>query len=177
MRLLLIEDSEADFVEIRDVIRRHPPVAKVEWAREIPEVIDGGVNLVILDLHLPGCDGIACYERLMSVLSGRNVPVLVCTWSTDPDLLSALSCLGATVVSKDRILEGLRPAAEAALSMSPAPEELNGDWFARVAEDVRARLSELDSGEWRAQCLVQADRLRAHTSQYKAGKRVGEKEA
>lgn len=164
MRLLLIEGSEADYVAIRDVIRRHPPVAKVDWVRQIPPTIDAGVNLVILDLHLPGCSGIECYERVMDVIGGRNVPVLVCTGSSDPELLSALSCLGATVVTKDRILEGLRPAAEAALAMSPAPEELRGDWFARVAEAVRERLAELDSGEWRAQCLVQADRLRAHNT-------------
>lgn len=177
MRLLLIEDSEADYVRIRDEIRRHPPVAAVDWSRRIPDVIDAGVHLVILDLLLPGCTGVECYERVLEVLGGRSVPVLVCTGEADPELLRRLSCLGATVVTKDRILEGLRPAAEAALSMSPAPEELRGDWFARVAHDVRERLAELDSGEWRASCLAQADRLRAHTSQYKTGKKAGEKEA
>lgn len=78
--------------------------------------IDGGC--AILDIHLPGPDGIAVYERL--VAQGRNPPIIFITGQVDERIRAESKRLGAiALLEKPFSDEVLLAAVGRALHLSP----------------------------------------------------------
>jgi CheY-like chemotaxis protein len=61
--------------------------------REVPD-------LVILDIDMPGDDGLQIAERLRQVAGKRSLPVIVCSGQSDRSTLDHCQMLGAHHVSK-----------------------------------------------------------------------------
>ncbi len=59
---------------------------------------DGAPSLVLLDLHLPGMNGMAVLQAMRALPALREVPVVFLTAATDPKLLGELQSLGVTEV-------------------------------------------------------------------------------
>ncbi|MBI2686956.1 MAG: response regulator [Acidobacteria bacterium] len=94
--ILVAEDSRADIFLIEEAIREH------EIACELCIFADGASvmryiqrldttgdlrcpDLLLLDLHLPRCDGRHILERLRASERCRDIPVIVLTSSQSPD--------------------------------------------------------------------------------------------
>ena len=79
MRLLLAEDDELVGAALAEALARTR--AQVDWVRDgdtaAAALAAGGVDLVVLDLGLPGRDGIAVLSELRA--RGDRTPVLVLT--------------------------------------------------------------------------------------------------
>jgi len=57
-------------------------------------------DLVILDIDMPGDDGLQIAERLRQVAGKRFLPVIVCSGQSDRSTLDHCQMLGARHVSK-----------------------------------------------------------------------------
>lgn len=53
-----------------------------------------GINLVVLDMNLPGMDGKTMLERIRKYADKERLPVVVCTGMSDRSLLGELVVLG-----------------------------------------------------------------------------------
>jgi len=79
---VLIVDDEEDFLELTAVFLREVGF-EVECARAAGEAIARAVrhppDVILLDIMLPGCDGLEILETLRSEPETAQVPVLACT--------------------------------------------------------------------------------------------------
>ncbi len=77
MRILLVEDDASLGEGIRTALRR--AAYTVDWLRDgtsaVTAIRDGGIDLVLLDLGLPGLDGMEVIRQVRQ--SGAEVPILV----------------------------------------------------------------------------------------------------
>ncbi len=77
MRILLVEDDASLGEGIRTALRR--AAYTVDWLRDgtsaVTAIRDGGIDLVLLDLGLPGLDGMEVIRQARQ--SGAEVPILV----------------------------------------------------------------------------------------------------
>jgi CheY-like chemotaxis protein len=78
----LVVDDEEDFLELTRIFLEGAGF-KVECARAAGEAVARAVrsppDVILLDILLPGCDGIEILETLRSEPETRTVPVLACT--------------------------------------------------------------------------------------------------
>jgi CheY-like chemotaxis protein len=79
---ILIVDDEEDFLELARALLEQVGF-QVECARAAGEAVARAVlnppDLILLDILLPGCDGIDILETLRSEPETAEVPVLACT--------------------------------------------------------------------------------------------------
>jgi len=86
--------------------------AEVAWktlASELPE-------LILLDIGLPGEDGLSFLERLRSDSRFYNLPVVVLTGSSDDDAIGRVRSLGAEYLSKPFAATALMDKVHAAVA-------------------------------------------------------------
>jgi CheY-like chemotaxis protein len=81
LRVLIVDDEE-DFLELTKIFLEEAGW-QVECARAAGEAVARAVrsppDVILLDILLPGCDGIEILETLRSEPETRDVPVLACT--------------------------------------------------------------------------------------------------
>jgi PAS domain S-box-containing protein len=116
-----VEDNPGDarliaelLSEYGDQFRLERHVTRLAEAEEVVE--NGAVELVLLDLSLPDCQGFETFERLLS--HGRNLPVLVLSGVDDELLALRMVHAGA----QDYLVKGKFDAAMLARTMRYAIE-------------------------------------------------------
>jgi DNA-binding response OmpR family regulator len=81
MRVLIVDD-EQDFLELATLFLENAGF-EVECARAAGEAVVRAVrrppDVILLDILLPGCDGLEILETLRSEPETAGVPVLACT--------------------------------------------------------------------------------------------------
>jgi two-component system OmpR family response regulator len=81
IRVLIVDDEE-DFLELTRLFLEGAGF-EVECARAAGEAIARAIlsppDVILLDILLPGCDGLEILETLRSEPETRTVPVLACT--------------------------------------------------------------------------------------------------
>lgn len=107
MRLLLIEDDEAYRLALASHLRHLNGVQKVSVAADGEQALEllacQAVDLVLLDLHLPGLGGLATCQRISST---TTLPVLVITSQDDPLWVQRIWDAGARgYLHKERAME------------------------------------------------------------------------
>ena len=111
-RALLADDSRFFRVALSGLLRvegwevlevQHGPSALRVVLDELP-----GLDLVILQLGMPGLDGVAVLRGLRSREKGSEIPVVTITAGPlPPDQEEALGSLGATLLDKSAGLEAV----------------------------------------------------------------------
>ena len=88
-KILVIDDDPLIGNTIKNALAKKHMVVAVETAHEAIEVLQSQkFNLIYLDLSLPDMDGLTLYKKITT--SGKNIPVVVITGSTDGELLSKM---------------------------------------------------------------------------------------
>ena len=87
-RLLLVEDSETQALQIRRVLERHGfAVDRAASAEAALERLNGTLpDLVVSDYHLPGMNGGELARELRLNMRTRAIPVLMLTEASEPGL-------------------------------------------------------------------------------------------
>ncbi len=83
-RVLLVEDNFMNRVLVRDVLSLHNiSVAEVETGREAIEWLKANPppDLILMDIGLPGMDGIATMKEIKTIEGMETVPVVAITAS------------------------------------------------------------------------------------------------
>ena len=71
-------------------------MATTESSEAVDLVIDQAPDIVLLDLNMPQPDGLSILDLLRQNQASQQVPVLICTASTDPDTRLQAFLLGAS---------------------------------------------------------------------------------
>ena len=115
-RVLLAEDDEAIAIPLARALRREGYEVDVRGdGAEALEVALQGVDLVVLDLGLPGMDGLDVCRRLRA--AGSSVPVLILTARTD----EVDTVVGLDAGADDYVKKPFRLGGGASIRRSPRP--------------------------------------------------------
>jgi twitching motility two-component system response regulator PilH len=120
LKILVTDDSPTSRAIISRLIGDVYEVrAAASGADALAELAAGGVDLLLLDLLMPGMDGMAVLSELRS--RGSGVPVVVVTADIQESTRSRVLALGArSMVNKPVNREKLLDAIAAALGAPPA---------------------------------------------------------
>lgn len=103
MKVLLVEDSRDGALLTRQALRRAGLKLDVELVRSGAAALDAVARegpvfeLVLLDLKMPGMNGIEVLERVREMAAGERVPVVVLTSSHEPGDVLASYAAGASI--------------------------------------------------------------------------------
>lgn len=142
--VLLAEDDSAIAVPLSRALEREGYSVRVveDGPETLREASSGGVDLLVLDLGLPGMDGLEVCRRLRA--QGRGLPVLMLTARTDEvDFVVGLDAGADDYVAKPFRLAELMARIRALLRRG-APETLEASG---VRLDLTARRVLVDERE------------------------------
>jgi putative two-component system response regulator len=74
----------------------HQPERAFSGEEALDQVSERLPDVVLLDLMMPGIDGYETLRRLRGLPGGNQVPVIVVTASSEPDLEQRVAAAGAT---------------------------------------------------------------------------------
>jgi CheY-like chemotaxis protein len=98
VQILWAEDSLQDRQLIREALHDLPQRPKVTFVADGMQLLERAAqdrpNLVVLDLQMPGLDGLEALKRLRADPSTRRQTVVVFTSSDRPDEVDACRSLG-----------------------------------------------------------------------------------
>jgi signal transduction histidine kinase len=118
--VLLVDDSDADIELTRIMLLKegnlrcnlliaHDAQQAMAMIGNDPQVAD----LILLDINMPGMDGLEFLEHLRADESSRRLPIVMCSTSSyDQDMERAKALGAAAYVTKPTDLAKLRPAIE-----------------------------------------------------------------
>ncbi|MEE8350090.1 MAG: response regulator transcription factor [Acidobacteriota bacterium] len=118
-RLLIIEDEEAILEGLADVFVYNG--YEVETAREgisgLEMALAGGYHLILLDIMMPGLDGLSVCDKIREV--DRNLPIIMLTAKTsEDDIIKGLGLGADDYISKPFSVGQLMARVEAVLRRS-----------------------------------------------------------
>lgn len=110
-RILIVEDSPDLLQILRDLLGREHEVRTLRRGEDaVAEAQSFHPDLVILDLKLPGMDGIETGRWIKRVLAPRRVPILALTGlaqTGDPEMVLQSGCCDS-YLAKPASLEDIR---------------------------------------------------------------------
>ena len=127
-RILIVDDDAALRESIAETIGDlgHAPVQAADGEAALARLAQGGIDVVLLDLRMPGLDGIAVLHRLRALPAPPPVAVLTAvptvTNTIEAMRLGAVDHLAKPVGRDDlaRLIGRMLPAPEAAAAALPA---------------------------------------------------------
>ena len=138
--LLAVEDDPSYASLLRHELGRADPPLEVVSAGRLSEAVarlaEGGIDLVLLDLMLPGSEGLDSLRTILSAAPG--IPVVVVTALNDPELLVDAVRLGAQDALVKDEADRLRLARAVRFALA---RHVGGErrLDARVAREIRPR--------------------------------------
>ncbi len=94
-RILIVDDTAAnrDLLTPRLLREGHEVETAEDAVSALDRLVDGGFDLILLDLIMPGMDGLELLGRLKSSLHTRHIPVIMISALDEVD--TALRCIEA----------------------------------------------------------------------------------
>ncbi|GAB2844715.1 hypothetical protein GCM10027176_55570 [Actinoallomurus bryophytorum] len=151
-RLLICEDQELVRVGYVTVFDAQPDIEVVGEAANGPAAVDAAERLapdvVVMDIRMPGLDGIECTRRIVRADAERSPKVLVVTtFNTDKYVYEALRAGASGFLLKDsplaELVNGVRTGMRGESLLAPA---VTRTLIGRFADRVRPAAAEPDTG-------------------------------
>ena len=117
-RLLIVDDDRTlvDLLSQIVTIMGHTPVGAYDGLQALDLVEAQPFDLMLLDLMMPALDGFEPLRRLRSTPKGRDLPVVVVTAMSDPDVDRRVAAAGGNAYLRKPVsFEALSAAIEAHL--------------------------------------------------------------
>jgi len=126
--VLIVDDSEEQVRFLRRLLEREG--YRCQWVFNGNEAVaactTGAIDIVLLDVHLPGTDGLTVCRRLKAAPETCLLPVLVMTGDTDHDShVDALEAGADDFLEKPLAVRELRPRLRSASRMKRYVDELD----------------------------------------------------
>jgi DNA-binding NarL/FixJ family response regulator len=127
IRLILVDDHPVVRHGIRDMLEAEPDLTVAGEASSGPEGVALAAELrpdiVLMDLRMPGGDGVEATARIVATVPGVRVLVLT-TYESDRDILRAIEAGAGGYLLKDaspaELAEGVRAAARGETVLAPS---------------------------------------------------------
>jgi DNA-binding NarL/FixJ family response regulator len=127
IRLILVDDHPVVRHGLRGMLEAEPDLAVVGEASSGPEGVAVAAELrpdiVLMDLRMPGGDGVEATARILATVPGVRVLVLT-TYETDRDILRAIEAGAGGYLLKDaspaELADAVRAAARGETVLSPS---------------------------------------------------------
>ena len=120
MKILLADDSATIRMILKGLLKQLQIVDILEAANgqtALNLAAENAVDLILLDIHMPVMDGLACLEKLKSQPLTAAIPVILISSDTDEKQIESARKFGAgSFVKKPFKVEGLREAIDMAVS-------------------------------------------------------------
>jgi DNA-binding NarL/FixJ family response regulator len=128
IRVLLVDDERLVCAHLRTILGTAPDIEVVGEAYDGAEAVEAVLryrpDLVLIDLHMPGVDGLTAIERIAQ-LAPRPAVVALTTFDLDGYVLRAMRAGAAGYLLKDTapndLVDLVRVAAGGHLVLSPSP--------------------------------------------------------
>lgn len=127
LRVLVADDNDINRMLSEALLRKlgHEPVVVADGAAALAAAADGSCDMLLMDLHMPGIDGIAAIRRFRQMEQAGGwprAPVYVVTADVTPDAEQAALAAGAdAVLSKPLDPDLLRRRIVRRLPETPLP--------------------------------------------------------
>jgi DNA-binding NarL/FixJ family response regulator len=127
IRILLVDDHPVVRHGLRGMLEAEPDLTVIGEASSGPAGVDLATaerpDIVLMDLRMPGGDGVAATERITALVPGTRVVVLT-TYETDRDILRAIEAGACGYLLKDaapaELAEAVRAAARGETVLAPS---------------------------------------------------------
>ena len=127
IRLILVDDHPVVRHGLRGMLEAEPDLTVVGEASSGPEGVTLAAELrpdiVLMDLRMPGGDGVEATARIVATVPGVRVMVLT-TYESDRDILRAIEAGAGGYLLKDaspaELAEGVRAAARGETVLAPS---------------------------------------------------------
>ncbi|MCE0539736.1 response regulator transcription factor [Kineosporia rhizophila] len=129
VRVLIADDQALIRVGMRGILESEPGLAVVgeaaDGAAAVRAVRAGGVDVVLMDLRMPGTDGIEATRQILADpgLSPGVAVLVLTTFETDADILSAVGAGAKGYLGKDAdpetVIDAIRVVARGHSLLSP----------------------------------------------------------
>ncbi len=127
VRVLLADDHPVVRAGLRGMLEAEPGIEVTAEASSGPEAVAlaarVAVDVVLMDLRMPGGDGVRATEQLSAIAAGPRVVVLT-TYDTDADILRAVEAGAVGYLLKDatkqELADAVRAAARGETVLAPA---------------------------------------------------------
>jgi DNA-binding NarL/FixJ family response regulator len=127
IRILLVDDHPVVRHGLRGMLDAEPDLTVVGEASSGPEGVVLAAaerpDIVLMDLRMPGGDGVAATEKLLSEVPGVRVVVLT-TYESDRDILRAIEAGASGYLLKDaspaELADAVRAAARGETVLAPS---------------------------------------------------------
>jgi DNA-binding NarL/FixJ family response regulator len=160
VRVLLADDHPVVRAGLRGMLEAEPDIEVTAEAGSGPEAVAVAarvpVDVVLMDLRMPGGDGVRATEQLGAAADGPRVVVLT-TYDTDADILRAVEAGAVGYLLKDatkqELADAVRAAARGETVLAPA---VAGRLVSRLRQGPEAAVPALSARE--TEILVHAAR-------------------
>ena len=127
IRILLVDDHPVVRMGLRGMLDAEPDLTVIGEASSGTEGVGLALaerpDIVLMDLRMPGGDGVAATSRILSSCSGIRVMVLT-TYESDRDILRAIEAGASGYLLKDatpaELAEAVRAAARGETVLAPS---------------------------------------------------------
>lgn len=126
-RILLVDDSQTYSLALADELQRggHDVVSASSGASALEYLAVQSVDAVVLDVFMPGIDGLEVCRRVRTDTVHRDVPVLLLTGRTDSTVrVSGMEAGADELIAKSPDLAQLRARVEGLLALSRSERRL-----------------------------------------------------
>lgn len=154
--ILLVDDNPADAKIFQEALREASTRASAYWVGSGEDAIDflnhqgryldaPPVKMVVLDLNMPGMDGVETLRRIKTSTNVNHVPVVLLSSSRAPDTVDLAYALGANAyfskpLSLEHYIEKVRILVEHWLDFAELPSPVRS----RRVSIMRAEAEEVE---------------------------------
>ena len=154
-RILIVDDSKTQLLKIKSAVTRlgHDVVTCSNGASALEVAAQGNIDVMLLDMVMPGMDGFAVLERMRADVRLRELPVIVVSaLDNDIEIVAKAIELGAIdFLSKDLNPIVLKARIRAGLERKRA-RDVEIDYLRQVARLTRAA-AVLEDGKFNPRTL------------------------
>jgi len=122
MKVLIVDDSSTIRMILKGLLKQLLITDTIEAADgklALDVLAKTPVDLLLLDIHMPNMDGLACLKTIMNNPATANLPVIIISSDTTPEQIESARTLGAhAYIKKPFRIEGLSEALATALPMA-----------------------------------------------------------
>ena len=142
-KILVVDDVEANRFALRDIIRQtgYTPVLAENGEQALKVVERFAIQLIVLDIAMPGMDGFEVCRRLKEDVATRDIPVIFMSALDNPqDITRGFEIGGADYIVKPFVPEIIKARVRLHLKLYDSCrqlQDLNHKLQISVAEQVR----------------------------------------